>query len=241
MTGPRTAIGLAAVLAFSAGAFAQSELYDRVTVDFSQTVNVNGTNLPPGNYEIRQLRNSGGGVRILFVASDHGTKFEASGATIPILSNETPGETKVILQHVGQNYYLNKIWISGKDYGYEFPLPAEAKSLMQEKMEPLTLTATYRSEQPAQVAQAAPPPPAEPAPAPPPPPAEPPQAAPPPQTAPPPPPERTPEPEPAPAPEAAPAPATPPATNMPATADNWVTLIAVGGCLAGLGTLIRRR
>ncbi|MBZ5602135.1 MAG: hypothetical protein LAO79_07505, partial [Acidobacteriia bacterium] len=85
-------------------ALAQGELYDRVMVDFSQNVNVNGTTIPPGHYEIRQLRNSGGGVRILFVASDHGTKFEASGATIPIMSNETPAETKVILQHVGQNY-----------------------------------------------------------------------------------------------------------------------------------------
>ena len=233
----------------AATASAQSELYDRVAVDFSQSVNVNGTTLPPGHYEIHELRNSGGGVRILFVASDHGTRFEASGATIPILSNETPGETKVILQRVGQNYYLNKIWIDGKNYGYEFPLPAEAKNLMQEKMEPLTLTATYRAGQPAQVAQT--PPPSPPAPAP----QEPaPQPAPQPAPA----PERNPEPQTAPPPETRspaeanePAPPQPPAPeprqdsqsapNMPATADNWVTLVMVGGGIAGLGTLLRKR
>lgn len=231
MTGSRAAMSFFAAVFFSMGTFAQSELYDRVMVDFSQSVNVNGTVLPPGHYEIHQLRNSGSGARILFVSTNHNIHFETSGATIPLLSNETPGETKVILQHIGQNYYLNKIWISGKDYGYEFPLPAEAKSLMQEKAEPLTLTATYRAEQPAQVAQTAPPPPPEPAPQPPPQP-EPrrePEAAPP------------PPPEPAPPPAPAPEPTPPPAPNIPATADNWATLVAVGGGLAALGALLRRK
>lgn len=221
-------------------AWAQAELYDRVTVDFANNVNVNGKVLPPGHYEIRQLRSTGGGSRILFVASDNGTEFETSGATIPIVSNETPGETKVILQHVGQNYYLNKIWIGGKNYGYEFPLPAEAKNLINERSEPVTLTATYNAPQPEQVAQAAPPPPPPPAAAPPPPPPQPtqpqtppePEAKPQPETAPP-----TPEPqaEPAPPPQPAPAP------TMPATADNWATLVLVGGALSGLGLLLRRK
>jgi hypothetical protein len=227
MTGQRVFLGLSSVLLLGASAFAQVELYDRVIVDFAQNVNVNGTNLPAGHYEIRQLRNSGGGVRILFVTTDNGTQFEASGATIPILSNEPPPETKVILQHIGQNYYLNKIWISGKDYGYEFPLPAEAKNLMQEKAQPLTLTATYRAEQPTQVAQAPPPPAPEPTPEPPPPAREP-EAAPPPPA---------PAPEPAPEPEPTPT----PAPTMPATADNWMALVAVGGVLAGLGFMMRKR
>ncbi len=242
MTGRGVFLSFSSVLLLSASAFAQGELYDRVDVSFAQNVIVNGTNLPAGRYEIRQLRNSGGGARILFVSSDNGTKFEASGATIPIVSNEVPSETKVILQHVGQNYYLNKIWIDGKDYGYEFPLPAEARNLMQERSESLTLTATYRPEQPAQVAQAAPPPRPEPAPQPPPPPPQPerqPEAAPPP-----PPPTPQPEPTPEPKPEPAPPPPAPeptPAPNMPATADNWVTLVTIGGALAGLGALLRKR
>jgi hypothetical protein len=218
---------VSAVMLFGGWAFAQTELYDRVIVDFPQSVNANGTVLPPGQYEIRQLRNSGGSVRILFVTSDHGTKFEASGATIPILSNEPPAETKVILQHVGQNYYLNKIWISGKDYGYEFPLPAEAKNLMRERAEPVTLTAQYSSPRPVEVAQTAPPPP-EPPPQAPEPPREP--EAPPPAPEP-----RASEPAP-PAPEPAPAP-----PSMPATADNWAMLVAVGGALAGVGMLLRRK
>src|SRR5258708_15629204 len=158
------------LLALGTLAWGQGQLFDKVVVDFNQTVKVADQTIPPGHYEIRQLRNSSGGARILFVTTEGATKFEASGATIPILNNDTPWETRVILQRIGQNYYLNRIWISGKDYGYEFPLPAEGKALMHEKAEPLTLTAIYRTTQGETVAQAPAPTPApEPTPQPPPP------------------------------------------------------------------------
>lgn len=238
MTGHRVAACISALILTSAAAWAQGGLYDRVIVDLPQNVNVNGTVLPAGRYEIKELRNSGGGSRILFVTADHGTRFEASGATIPLLSNQPAPETKVILQHVGQNYYLNKVWISGKNYGYEFPLPAEAKNLMQEKAEPLTLTATYRAAQPAQVAREAPPPPPAPAP--------PPQRSPQPPTQPEQRQEPTPPPAPAPqpAPQAQPTPAPAPAPtpeNLPATAGDWATLVIVGAGLTGLGAALRRK
>jgi len=205
-------------------ALAQGPLFDRVTVDFSQEVRVNDKTIPAGHYEIRQLRNLGGGARILFV-SNQGGEFEASGATIPILQNETPAETRVILEHIGQNYYLNKIWITGKDYGYEFPLPAEAKALMRERAEPLTLTGVYRTPQPA-VAAAPPPPAPEPAPAP--------------APAPPPPPP-APEPQPAPPPAPAPEPAPPPPPELPPTADNWMLLVGLGVTVAGIGIALRKK
>lgn len=221
--------GLAAATLFASSLWAQGPLFDRVTVDFAQAVHVNGTVIPAGHYEIQQLRNLGGGARILFVTKGLGTTFEASGATIAIVNNQTPPETRVILERIGQNYYLNKIWIGGKDYGYEFPLPAEAKALMQETAEPITLTATYHAAQ-QHVAAAAPPPAppaAEPTPAPPPPPE--PAAA------------SQPAPEPAPAPEAAPAPAPAPAPALPATADNWLLFIVLGATLTGSGLLLRKR
>jgi hypothetical protein len=188
--------------------------------------------IPRGHYEIRQLRTLGGGARILFVTKGEGTRFEASGATIPILDNATAPETRVILEHIGQNYYLNKIWIAGKDYGYEFTLPAEAKMLMQERAEPLTMTANYQPVQ--QMAAAAPPPPP---PAPKPAPAPPPEPAP----APAPPPAPAPAPEPAPAPAPAPPPEPAPAPTMPATAENWMILVVLGGALSGAGLLLRKK
>ncbi len=217
---------IAMTLWVSSIGWSQGQLFDRVLVDFPQSVKVEDQTLPAGHYEIRQFRNSSGGARILFVTTDGGTRYETSGVTIPILNNETPGETKVILQHIGQNYYLNRIWISGKDYGYEFPLSAEAKALMHEKAEPLTLTAIYRTTQGETVAQAPAPTPApEPTPQPPPPAPEEAQAEP----APPPPP----APEPQPAPEPAPA--------MPATADDWAMVVLAGGLLTGIGLTLRRR
>jgi hypothetical protein len=213
------------LLALGTLAFGQTGLYDKVVVDFNQNVKVVDQTIPPGHYEIRQLRNSSGGARILFVTADGASKFEASGTTIPILNNETPGQTRVILQRIGQNYYLNRIWIDGKDYGYEFPLPEEAKALMNERVEPLTLTATFRAPQPEVVAQAPPPPPPEPAPEPPPKP-EPPPA---------------PEPEPTPPPPPAPEPAPPPEPTMPATADDWAMVVLAGSVLAGVGLTLRRR
>jgi hypothetical protein len=204
---------------------------------------VNGKLIPPGHYEIRELHSSGEGSRIAFVTANHGAQFEVAGATVPIARNEPAAETRVILQRIGQNYYLHRIWISGKEYGYEFPLPPEARTLMQERSEPITLIGSYRPE-PVATAAATPPPPTQPAP---------------PQ----PPPTSTPSPEPRPTPEPAPEPSssrsqvTPspappqpspaqPATptsppKMPATADNWLMLITLGGAMAVGGLTLRRK
>jgi hypothetical protein len=224
-------------ISLQAVTWGQTSLFDRVTVDFQNSVNVNGKVVPAGKYEIQELRSSGEGSRILFIASDGGTEFQASGATIPILTNEPATKTEVILQRIGQNYYLNKVWISGKDYGYEFPLPSEARKLMQERAEPITLTASYRP-QPVAAAENPPAPPPEPAPTPVPEPAP----SPAPQAA----PSPAPAPEPAPVPEAPqaqqPTPPPPPeAPKMPATADNWAAFVTLGCALAAFGLLLRRR
>jgi hypothetical protein len=50
----------------------QSRLFDRVSVDFSNDVSVAGKVLHAGSYEIRQLRNSASGARVLFVTDKGG-------------------------------------------------------------------------------------------------------------------------------------------------------------------------
>lgn len=220
---------ISTVLFLSAMSWGQTPLYDRVMVDFRNSVNVNGRIIPPGHYEIRELRSVGpDATRILFVESENGRQFEASGATIAILQNEPPARTEVILQRIGTNYYLNRIWINGKDYGYEFPLPAEARALMRERSEVITVVASYRPE-PVAVAEAPKPTPT-PTPEPPPPP--PPTPAP---T-----PEPTPEPTPTPQPTPEPTP-VPEEPKMPATGDNWAMLMTVGSALAALGLALRRK
>jgi hypothetical protein len=238
-------------LAASIG-IAQGPLYDRIIVTMPYPMNVNGTVLQPGDYEIRQHQSAAGGSRILHFYSDGGMKLETTAMAIPALDNKTPEETKLVLDHIGSDYYLNKVWVQGKDYGYEFPIPDEVRrretertaSSVVARYEPSlssetsttsqTTTTTSEQTERTEVAQAAPAP--EPAPAPV-------EAAP------------APAPEPAPAPQAeaqpAPAPALEgsartemaadrPSPDMPATAGNWMNLLLGGGLLSSAGLALRR-
>jgi len=220
------------VLSTASAMFAQGPLYDKVIVDLPYRVTINNTVLEPGHYVIRQHDDAGGGSRILQVFSDDGMKLRTTTMTIPTLDNNTPESTKVVLHHYGDDYYFDKIWIQGKNYGYEFPLPNAVKSRMRERMEPYTVAATYEQtkKEDTTVAQNTPPPPpapepqttaAAPAPAP----------APPAEVA-----QNTPPPAPAPAPE--PAPQVP--DRMPTTSVGWLTLMISGSLLSGAGMLLRR-
>lgn len=222
-----TAGFLVAGIGATSAAFAQGPMYDKVIVDLPYRVTINNTVLEPGHYVIRQLDDAGGGSRVLQIFSDDGMKLRTTTLTIPTLDNNTPENTKIILHHYGEDYYFDKIWIQGKNYGYEFPLPNAVKSRMRERQEPYTVAATYeatKKEEP--VAQnTAPPPAPEPAPAPAP-------APPPAETA-----QNTPPPAPAPAPEPPPQP-TP--ERMPTTSVGWLTLVMSGGLFAAAGLLLRR-
>jgi cell division septation protein DedD len=192
---------------------AQGPMYDRVDVNLPYSVTIGDRTLPPGDYVIQQLRDVGGNSRVLLIYSDNGMKFQTSAMTIPTLDVNTPEQTSVILHHFGPDYYFEKIWIQGKDYGYEFPLPSSVKAREKERMEPVSVAATYSTTtQPAatqpQTTVAQTPPPAAPAPV-------------------------------TPAPQASPAPAPPPA--MPTTNAGWLLMLLSGGSLSGAGMLLRRR
>jgi hypothetical protein len=224
-----TAAGFLVAATTTANLFAQGPLYDKVIVDLPYRVTINNTMLEPGHYVIRQLDDPGGGSRVLQIFSDDGMKLRTSTLTIPTLDNNTPENTKIVLHHYGDDYYFDKIWIQGKNYGYEFPLPNAVKSRMRERTEPYTVAATYeqtRKEEPP-VAETAPAPAPEPAPAP--------APAPEPRTeiA-----QNAPPPAPAPAPEA-PAPASLP-ERMPTTSIGWMTMVLSGSLFTGAGLLLRR-
>jgi hypothetical protein len=126
---------------------AQGPLYDRVNVNLPYSVTIGDRTLQPGDYVIQQLRDLGGGSRVLLIYSNNGMKFETSAMTIPALENRTPEDTKVMLHHFGNDYYFDKIWIQGKDYGYEFPLPDAVKSRERERAQPVSVAANYSTTQ----------------------------------------------------------------------------------------------
>ncbi|HKW96267.1 MAG TPA: hypothetical protein VJN43_00970 [Bryobacteraceae bacterium] len=124
---------------------AQGPLYDKVTVDLPYTITVNNTTLQPGHYVIQQMPSTDISNRVLQVYSNDGTKLETSVMTIPTVNNTTPSDTQVVLNHIGNDYYFDKIWIQGKDYGYEFVLPENVKSRAQESQVAVNVPATYQS------------------------------------------------------------------------------------------------
>jgi len=214
---------------FALSALAQGPMYDKVMVTLPYAVTINGTVLQPGDYVIRQHEDPAGS-RVLHFFTDQGMKLETTAMAIPTLDNRTPEHTKLILDHVGDNYYLHKIWVQGKNYGYEFPLPRDIQRREQEVNAPATVVAqtteqksetvvaqteTAKEETRTEIAQATPPPAPEPAP------------------------------EPAPAPvvreqaDQAPAPA-PAEPTMPHTATNWFSLALGGGLLAASGLALRQ-
>jgi len=210
------------------------ELYDRVLVNVPYPITVNHTVLQPGEYEIRQHDDMGGGSRVLHFFSDHGMKLETTAMAIPALDNRTPEKTELVLDHFGNDYYLNKIWVQGKDYGYEFPLPPEVRMREKEQKAPATVVAQYtpppapaqthtavaetENETKTETAQVTPPPP---------PPAEPEAATPGPDTT----------EAPAPRQQADQRPAAP---AMPSTAANWVGMLLGGALVCGSGFALRR-
>jgi hypothetical protein len=206
-----TALGLATLVT---PVRAQGPMYDRVDVNLPYSVTVGDRTLPPGEYVIQQLRDIGGNSRILLIYSENGTRFETSALTIPTLDISTPEHTSVILHHFGPDYYFDKVWLQGKDYGYEFPLPNSVKMRQKERMEPVSVAATYSTAQPVTT------PPATTAAAPP----EAPPAEAPPVEAP---------------PEANREEAPPP--EMPKTSSGWLMMLLGGGSLSGIGMMLRRR
>jgi hypothetical protein len=126
---------------------AQGPMYDRVNVNLPYSVTIGDRTLQPGDYVIQQLRDEGGGSRVLLIYSDNGMKFETSAMTIPALeaNGATPEKTSVVLGHLGNDYYFDKVWIQGKDYGYQFPVPNSLKAREKERTEPVAVGATYSS------------------------------------------------------------------------------------------------
>jgi len=113
---------------------------DRIEVNLPYSVTVGDKTLPPGDYTIKRLP-SNGSSRVLVFYSDSGMKFETLALPFAALDINTARETKLELNHVGDDYYVHKIWIQGKDYGYELPVPRGLKARQNEQMAKVNLPA----------------------------------------------------------------------------------------------------
>lgn len=117
---------LAAALATGAWmaprAFAQQPHFDFVHISLPYSVSLGGDRtLPAGTYLIQELRSEDPTVLLFY--SGNGMKFEISALATKTLDPNTARSTEVTLRQIGDNYYLDKLWIQGKSFGFEFPLP----------------------------------------------------------------------------------------------------------------------
>ena len=115
---------------FSVGLQGQG-LIDGIKVDLPHPVTIGDKVLEPGEYEIR--RPSSANRDILQIFNKDKMVYETNVLTVATgPDDKDPKETKVVLHHIGDAYYFDKIWMEDKNYGWEFPLPDRARALQRE-------------------------------------------------------------------------------------------------------------
>jgi len=135
-------VAVAAVIVLGAAFTLRSQgLTDGIKVTLPEPVTVGEVVLDPGDYEIR--RASTATDQVLQIFSKDKLRYQTNVLTIPALEKDTPEDSKVILHHIGDKYYFDKIWMQGKDYGYEFVLPDRVRALQRELA--VTVPARYES------------------------------------------------------------------------------------------------
>ena len=130
-----------------ATAVAAAATTDQVVVNLPYRVTVNDRVLEPGEYIIKQADSLGGSRWVVQIFKEKGMKHETTMMTIPTVDRKTPENTVVVLHNFGKDYYFDKIWIQGKDYGYEFVLPEKVKSRERERHASRTMPARHEEVQ----------------------------------------------------------------------------------------------
>jgi hypothetical protein len=96
-----------------------AQMSDMVKVTLPQGVMVGTVKLPAGAYTIRDLSDEGSSSSVLQIRSDKGTMVVAEVMRISESDNRRPDRTEVILRGQSGKYQLDKIWLQGRDYGFE--------------------------------------------------------------------------------------------------------------------------
>jgi hypothetical protein len=96
-----------------------AQMSEVVKVTLPPGVMVGTVRLPAGAYAIRDLSDEGASSSVLQIRSDKGTTVVAEVMRISESDNKRPDRTEVILRRESGKLQLDKIWLQGRDYGYE--------------------------------------------------------------------------------------------------------------------------
>lgn len=76
-----------------------------------------GATLPAGEYVVRDIKDDGGVSILKFLSADNHTAVVVMAERIPLA---TPvNRTELVLHPAGDKHVMDKIWLDGRDYGYE--------------------------------------------------------------------------------------------------------------------------
>ena len=98
---------------------AAAQMVDIIRVTLPHGATVGTTTLPAGDYTIRDLTDRGSSSAVFQILSEKGSSVTAVVMRISEPNNKRADHTQVILQHSGNTYQMDKIWLEGRDYGYE--------------------------------------------------------------------------------------------------------------------------
>jgi hypothetical protein len=96
-----------------------AQMSDMVKVTLPHGAMVGTVTLPAGEYTIRDLTDDGSSSSVLQIRSAAGKMVIAEAMRISEPDNKRADRTEVILQREGGKYQMDKIWMEGRDYGYE--------------------------------------------------------------------------------------------------------------------------
>jgi hypothetical protein len=105
-----TTLSLFVTLA-AVSAYAQSDMRLNVNIPFE--FSVRNKVLPAGEYTVSQITRD-----TLLIRSVDGNAHEIF-LTLPSLARTTPNQSALVFNRYGDEYFLSKIWTSGKDTGHQ--------------------------------------------------------------------------------------------------------------------------
>jgi len=96
-----------------------AQMSDMVKVTLPRGAMVGRVTLPAGEYTIRDLTDDGSSASVLQIRSTTGKMVVAEAMRISEPDNKRADRTEVILQRESGKYQMDKVWLQGRDYGYQ--------------------------------------------------------------------------------------------------------------------------
>ena len=124
----RLAFLIAGISIFSVGAFAFIGAHDRVKVTFDHPVYVQGDKLPAGSYTIETMMGKQANDDVMDVYGKNNQHFKTSFTTFSAEKLAGAKTTHVTLLEADGKYYLDKVLIQGREYGYQVVQPEKVES-----------------------------------------------------------------------------------------------------------------